>query len=262
MSVIPLQEEVVHYEVLGRGRPIIFLHGWVGSWRYWVPSMQSASISYRAYALDLWGFGHTAWKPSSYSLEQQTELLGGFLETLGIGRVAVVGHGLGAVAALGYAQKFPESVDRLMLTSLPFGVSNLNALLSTASVAELVEWLFPKQPASEAARLEALRADPLAVRTAFPDLSSVNIPEILQLLKIPCLLVYGQLDPVLTAPASEVLFALPEHVHTILLDQSGHFPMLEETNRYNRLLSDFLSLPSGESPRQLQLKEEWKRRIR
>jgi pimeloyl-ACP methyl ester carboxylesterase len=34
----------VHYEVLGRGRPLIFLHGWVGSWRYWIPVMQAASI--------------------------------------------------------------------------------------------------------------------------------------------------------------------------------------------------------------------------
>jgi hypothetical protein len=38
--------------------------------------------------------------------------------------------------------------------------------------------------------------------------------------------------------------------------------MLEENRKFNRLLIDFLSLPSGESPRQLQLKEEWKRRVR
>ena len=60
MSVIILQDEIVHYEVLGRGRPVVFLHGWVGSWRYWIPAMQAASISYRTYALDLWGFGDSA----------------------------------------------------------------------------------------------------------------------------------------------------------------------------------------------------------
>ena len=53
MSVIVLGSDIVHYEVLGRGRPLLFLHGWVGSWRYWIPSMQAASISYRTYALDL-----------------------------------------------------------------------------------------------------------------------------------------------------------------------------------------------------------------
>jgi hypothetical protein len=37
---------------------------------------------------------------------------------------------------------------------------------------------------------------------------------------------------------------------------------LDESSKFNRLLADFLALPSGESPRQLQLKEEWKRRVR
>ena len=36
--------------------------------------------------------------------------------------------------------------------------------------------------------------------------------------------------------------------------------MLDEPTKYNRLLGDFLSLNSGESPRDLQLKDEWKRR--
>lgn len=55
MSAILLDREIVHYEVLGRGRPILFLHGWVGSWRYSIPVMQATSVSFRTYALDLWG---------------------------------------------------------------------------------------------------------------------------------------------------------------------------------------------------------------
>ena len=71
MSAILLDSSIVHYEVLGRGRPVIFLHGWVGSWRYWINAMQVTSTSYRAYAFDLFGFGDTAHEPLRYSLEQQ-----------------------------------------------------------------------------------------------------------------------------------------------------------------------------------------------
>ena len=60
MSVIVLNQSVIHYEFLGRGRPVLFLHTWVGSWRYWVPSLQAAAVSHSAYALDLYGFGDTA----------------------------------------------------------------------------------------------------------------------------------------------------------------------------------------------------------
>ena len=88
MSAILLEGSIVHYEVLGRGRPVIFLHGWFGSWKYWITSMQVASTSYRAYALDLWGFGDTTHNVLGYSLEQQSALLDRFLNEMGIGKIA------------------------------------------------------------------------------------------------------------------------------------------------------------------------------
>jgi hypothetical protein len=51
-------------------------------------------------------------------------------------------------------------------------------------------------------------------------------------------------------------------MHQINLQNSGHFPMIDETATFNRLLIDFLALESGLSPRELELKEEWKRRVR
>ena len=98
MSAIILDGSMVHYEALGRGRPIIFLHGWVGSWRYWINAMQAASTSFRAYAIDLFGFGDTVRDPNSYSIEKQALLLDRFLNEMGIGKVALVGHDLGGVA--------------------------------------------------------------------------------------------------------------------------------------------------------------------
>ena len=104
MSAIILDGRIVHYEVLGRGRPVIFLHGWVGSWRYWVPAMQTAAMSFRAYAIDLWGFGDTAHDKACYTLAEQVKLLDRFMNEMGIGKVALVGHGLGALAAILFAR--------------------------------------------------------------------------------------------------------------------------------------------------------------
>jgi len=119
MSAIILQDEIVHYEVLGRGRPVVFIHGWVGSWRYWIPNMQAVSISFRAYAIDLWGFGDTAKEPEKYLLNQQTALLDDFLSEMGIGKIAIIGHGLGAIIALMFAERYPKYVDRVMAVGLP-----------------------------------------------------------------------------------------------------------------------------------------------
>jgi hypothetical protein len=51
-------------------------------------------------------------------------------------------------------------------------------------------------------------------------------------------------------------------MHQVNLEGVGHFPMLDNPAQFNRLLTDFLALDSGASPRELQLKEEWKRRVR
>ena len=79
-------------------------------------------------------------------------------------------------------------------------------------------------------------------------------------LSIPCLLVYGDKDQAITAPDEN--FALSSMIHPVYLENSGHFPMVDETIRFNRLLTDFLALDSGVSPSELQMKEEWKRRVR
>jgi pimeloyl-ACP methyl ester carboxylesterase len=79
-------------------------------------------------------------------------------------------------------------------------------------------------------------------------------------LNIPCLLVYGDKDEAITTPDED--YSISTMTHQIELEGSGHFPMIDETTKFNRLLIDFLALESGVSPRELQMKEEWRRRVR
>jgi len=263
MSVVILQGEIVHYEVLGRGKPLVFLHGWVGSWRYWIPTMQAASVSFRTYALDLWGFGDTAKTPEKYSISEQASLLNQFLDKMGIGKIALIGHGLGAVVAMQFSQLHPDSVDRVMAISMPNGNHPLDTRMYTAPPAELADWLLSRTNDSSAARTDAPKTDQQAIHLSLKDLEELEISTISQNLATPCLMVYGIDDPLVgEAQPQQADNSQPEHIHQIAFEESGHFPMLDETSKFNRLLVDFLSLRSGSSPQQLQLKEEWKRRIR
>lgn len=260
MSAILLDSSIVHYEVLGRGRPVIFLHGWVGSWRYWIASMQVASTSFRAYALDLWGFGDTAHTVVNYSLENQVSLIDRFLMEMGIGKIALVGHGLGGLVGMAFATRFPQSVDRLMAVSTPLDYAAVHTRLRTASPSELIEWLANRSSEATAALVDAPKADIQAIAASIVGLQSNNIFTTFRTTNIPCLLVYGDKDPAITTPDEE--FSLSTMIHQIELEGSGHFPMIDETSKFNRLLTDFLALDSGLSPRELQMKEEWRRRVR
>jgi pimeloyl-ACP methyl ester carboxylesterase len=260
LSAILLDSSIVHYEVLGRGRPVIFLHGWVGSWRYWIASMQVASTSFRAYALDLWGFGDTAHNVLNYPIDQQASLIDRFLMEMGIGKIALVGHGLGALVGMSFATRFPQSVDRLMAVSCPLDYAAVNNRLRTATPSELTDWLSNRSPESTLALSDASKTDPQAITASMTGLQTNSIFTNFRATNIPCLLVYGDKDEAITTP--EESFSTSTMTHQVELEGSGHFPMIDETIKFNRLLIDFLALESGLSPRELQMKEEWRRRVR
>lgn len=261
MSAILLDSSMVHYEALGQGRPVVFLHGWIGSWRYWINAMQAASTSFRAYALDLFGFGETVRKPSYYSLDRQAHLVNRFLEEMGIGKIALVGHDLGGLVSLSFTRQWRESVDRVMAINCPLKYDALHSRMKTDPPSVLVDWLTARTPETLSALSDASKADPLAVSDSLASFQADNLLDSVRDLNIPCLFVYGANNPALTPPSPETL-DLPMHMHYITLDGAGHFPMIDNPSQFNRLLTDFLALDSGISPRELQLKEEWKRRVR
>ncbi len=262
MSAIILDGSMVHYEALGRGRPIVFLHGWVGSWRYWINAMQIASTSFRAYAIDMFGFGDTTRDPLRYSLDRQADLVNRFLEEMGIGKVALVGHDLGALVAMSFVKQWPKSVDRMMAINCPMEYDAVNARMRTATMPELVEWLAARTPEATAALSDASKADPQAVSASLAGLQANNLFGDIRNLGVPSLFVYGPNDQAITTPSQEKADALPNHMHQMTLEGTGHFPMIDNPNQFNRLMTDFLALDSGASPRELQTKEEWKRRVR
>jgi pimeloyl-ACP methyl ester carboxylesterase len=260
LSAILLDGSIVHYEVLGRGRPVIFLHGWVGSWKYWIASMQVTSTSFRAYALDLWGFGDTAHNTLKYSLDEQVKLMDAFLNEMGIGKIALVGHGLGALVAMNFAVRYRQSVDRIMAINCPLNYDAVSQRLRTAPPQELSDWLSNRTPEAITALSDAPKADIKAIAESLIGLQADNLFGNFRNLDVPCLLVYGEKDQAITLPTYEA--ATSTFTHQVVLDGSGHFPMIEETIKFNRLLTDYLALPSGVSPSELQMKEEWKRRVR
>lgn len=183
MSAFTLGGELVHYEVLGRGRQVIFVHGWIGSWRYWIPTLQYLQAKYRVYALDLFGFGDSGKNPDRYSLEHQVELLADFQRELGVPKAAFVGHGLGALVVLEYTRRYPQNIARVMLVSLPlFDTGDLDRRVPVRPQAAMGRALAAGSPltaptvpsASSAALREALleaaraRTDPTAATLARP----------------------------------------------------------------------------------------------
>ena len=71
MSSIVTDQGIVHYETYGSGAPVILLHGWIGSWGLWQPTMEALGRHYRCYALDFWGFGESGKKRDSFLVKKR-----------------------------------------------------------------------------------------------------------------------------------------------------------------------------------------------
>jgi 3-oxoadipate enol-lactonase len=263
MSAVTIDNEVVHFEVLGRGSALILIHGWVGSWRYWVPTMQQLATRYRAYAIDLWGFGDTGKVKERYGFEQQVDLLHAFMEEMGIVRAGLIGHALGAAVALRFAEKYPDRVPRLMVVSLPMvGDASLSQRITSSRPADWMKRLLNKDHQDfKVHEAEAAKCDPEAVRLSAEALVGRDWRPTLSAIEPMSVLVYGENDNLVHVP-DEAWFdglMLNKKVHRVLLNDSQHFPMLDETENFNRLLLDFLSTSDVST---LKLKEWWRRRTK
>jgi len=224
--------------------------------------MQFASTLHRSYSLDLWGFGDSAKLASRYSFERQIALLDGFVQQMGILNFSLVGHGLGAILALYYAADRPAEIDQLMVIGYPMGIHAINQRLASGSPSQLADWLFGKSIETKALKDDSTRTDSRAITTSLAQFGQVNWRQLSMRTQKPSLWVYGQNDSLVKFPGGKEISFLPEMGHFLPFEHSGHYPMLDEPHKFNRLLIDFLSIGPNQDLRELQIKEEWRRRIR
>ena len=263
MSGVLIDGRMVHYESLGRGEPIVFVHGWLGSWRYWVPVMEVLAGRHRTYALDLWGFGDSSKEQERYDVPTYVDMLVSFLDSLGLGRVPLVGHTLGAAISTELAARSGEWVSKVLAVGLPLTAGAINPKLLNAGPNEVLARLFWRRqrpyPEVEFSLPKTARN---AIALTIGSVARLNLLRTLELIDVPLLTVYGARDTVIS-PQQAVEFGSNHlRARAIILPDSHHFPMLDQTAMFARLLQDFIDVDSVQGVRDLSIKDEWRRRTR
>jgi haloalkane dehalogenase len=97
----------IHYEDVGSGRPVVFLHGNPTSsylWRNVIPAMGSGV---RCLAPDLIGMGRSGKPDLAYRFADHTAYLDAWFDALELDDVVVVGHDWGGALAFDWAARHP-----------------------------------------------------------------------------------------------------------------------------------------------------------
>jgi pimeloyl-ACP methyl ester carboxylesterase len=107
----------IYYETYGSGRPLVLLHGGLGSGEMFGPILPALIDRHEVIAPDLQGHGRTADIDREISLELMGEDIAIFIQQLGLDRPDVLGYSLGGGVALQLAARHPELVRKLIIVS-------------------------------------------------------------------------------------------------------------------------------------------------
>jgi pimeloyl-ACP methyl ester carboxylesterase len=277
---VVLHGHELSYVDSGSGPVVLFIHGILGSQRQWTHLVDELDDDQRVLVPDLFGHGESEKPLGDYSLGAHAAAMRDLLDHLGIERVTLVGHSLGGGIAMQFYYLFPERVDRLVLVASGGLGREVNLLLRAATLPGAAQVLSVVASAPVLSRVEALGrgasrvgwrpgADLGAIWRGFRSLAdaesrraflattravidiggqSISAHDHLEgALPIPLLIVWGSRDRMI--PASHALSAqraVPE-CRVEVFEGAGHFPHLEDPDRFATLLREFVA---GGSPDQ------------
>lgn len=110
----------LHTASLGKGPPVVFVHGFPDFWWSWRAQMAAISKTHTAVALDQRGYNLSD-KPegdAAYAMPELVQDVAAVIDSLG-GRAALVGHDWGGAVSWQVANAFPQKVERLAILNLP-----------------------------------------------------------------------------------------------------------------------------------------------
>lgn len=265
MSSIVIDQGIVHYETYGSGKPVLLLHGWLGSWELWRDTIEvlgGRGGGFRIYALDFWGFGESDDKRrTSFAVDDFINLVNQFMERLGIVRAPLVGHSMGGTVSLGVALDYPHLVSKVMVVGSPINGASLYPLLKLSGhpiIGSLfrgkigypmfksgmrVYAEFMAKDAEGVWRMLIRDTDQTTAQSFFESIGTLHKTDLrprLHEIKVPVMGIYGKKDVIVDPKQYKVLAEGIPHAQIEFRSDSGHFTMLDEPEFFVNTVREFL----------------------
>jgi pimeloyl-ACP methyl ester carboxylesterase len=258
VTTLQLDGIEIAYEMAGEGVPLVFIHEVSTDQRIWQHQRLYFCQRYRVITVDVLGHGQIAWPPQEVTIEQGARRVQQLLECLRTGPAFIIGVSMGAAVAMRIAFEAPALVRGLGLISPWNNASGdmqslINRLFRFAEARDmaahtdlLLRYSFPAtSSAPHTIEMERLRSMILeqntwAVAYTWGACLACDLRVEIGQLKVPSLIIAGLND--LFAPpylARGVAEGLSE-VELEIWEETGHFPFLEDPDRFNRRLDLFV----------------------
>jgi 2-succinyl-6-hydroxy-2,4-cyclohexadiene-1-carboxylate synthase len=257
----------LHVATSGDGAPLVLLHGFTGCGAAWAAHVRAFATRFRVVTIDLLGHG---WSdapadPRRYHIERSAADVLAVLDRLGIERAYLLGYSMGGRLALQIAATGQERILALIMVSASPGLRSdaerRSRATQDAALADAIEregvpafvdrWerqpIFASQARLPWAVRETLRAQRLqhTARGLANSLRGMGqgvqppLYDQLPRLRIPTLLLAGELDARYCAVGAEMSAAIPG-ARMIIVPDSGHAVQLEQPEVFRQCVLEFL----------------------
>ena len=259
----------IYVETAGKGTPILLVHGWTMSGRFWRHQMTGLSDRFLAVTMDLRAHGNSQRTFEGHTMGCCSEDIHAVITALNLEKVVLVGWSLAGPVALEYWRRFGDkalsALALVEMTPFPFSPEKWNTHTlkgynfdgmhdSFRAIEEdrdafgkgFIHNMFKGGHAPPEALDWMLREHlktPTPVATAiYSDYLMADYTGVLEGVSVPARAIYGDSDHLCFGPVTGRYVAdkIPD-CQLEILDQSGHLPFYEQPETFNDILSDLAS---------------------
>ena len=259
----------IRYVEAGQGTPLVLVHGLTSSKVVWRENIERLGERHRVYAIDLPGHGDSEKPNVNYDSTFIVGLMREFILGLGHQKVALAGISLGGGVSLLTALEHPELVSKLVLCGSGALGREIAMVIRLAALPVAGEFLiggpfdntrimlrkcfFDKRLASAELAEELRRTNSLpGAREATINIirkyisvwgvrDRYVVTNRLKNLDIPTMLFWGADDEIIPVKHAHRAAQLIPGSELHVFENCGHWPQMERTEEFNRLMLEFLS---------------------
>ncbi len=246
----------IHYLEGGSGAPLIVLHSVEGNLG-WLRAYDDLSSKFTVVVPTHPGFAGSERPPWLETFADLSRFYLWIIQELGLLKAHFIGHFIGGWLAAEMAIMSPEIVDRLILVDAA-GIRPHNGeitdifLHGSEGVLQLAfhdqrqvtdyDLLFGRKPSPEEREAQAINRE-AAIRYCWkPYMHDPALPGLLGRLRgIPALIVWGRQDRIVPLECGQLYRDAIAGSRMETIEGCGHFPHLERTHDFSRVVSDFLT---------------------
>ncbi|GGP18123.1 alpha/beta fold hydrolase [Silvimonas iriomotensis] len=269
----------IHVRVGGSGPAVVLLHGYGDTGDMWAPLAQELMRDHTVIAPDLRGMGLSAVAKDGFSKKNEAEDVAGVMDALKVQQAVVVGHDIGNMVAFAFAESHPDRTTRLIMMDAPvpgvgpwddilkspllwhfrFGGPDMERLVAGRERIYLDRFWndFSADPAHfpEASRRHytALYAQPGRMHAGFMQFAAFDQDVIDNRqavsrgrLQMPVLAIGGAHS--LGATMAYIMRFAADNVQQVVIPDSGHWLMEEQTGPTVAAIRTFIDRPAGQCP--------------